>query len=206
MEINLNSEIISQLSSKGVLAYVAVSLAVGTEATTAALAGLVKVQTAAMLEGLKEVSTVAPELVAKAPKNRWRCGVIKAGEGVVLQNLDSNRFRDFVDDLKKYWEHLNPITPPFQMGGKDGVQIRKFLNDHPDWTSDNWRSALKSRATSVVRHGLGTRSEPLWVWVGVLDAYASGPIDKFKNQVGNGKAAEAANRNREAAAEFLGRN
>ena len=89
MEIILDSSIIEQLSSNGVLAYIAVKMADGTEATTAALAGLVRSKTGNMLDGLKDLAVAVPELVAKAPKNKWRCGVIKAGEGVVLQNLES---------------------------------------------------------------------------------------------------------------------
>ena len=44
MEIILDSAIIEQLSSNGVMAYLAVKMADGTEATTAALAGLVQMQ------------------------------------------------------------------------------------------------------------------------------------------------------------------
>ena len=132
MEIKIDTSIIEKLSSNGVLAYIAVKMAEGTEATTAALAGLVRCKTGNMLDGLKDVAVAVPELVSKAPKNKWRCGVVKAGEGVVLQSLDSERYRVFVDDLKKYWDYLNPSLP-FEMNGKDGLQIRKFLSDHRQW-------------------------------------------------------------------------
>ena len=60
MEILLDSETIAKLSTNGVLAGLAVKLADGTEATTAALAGLVRCQTVRMLDGLKELAVAAP--------------------------------------------------------------------------------------------------------------------------------------------------
>lgn len=208
MEIILDTSIIEQLSSNGVLAYIAVKIADGTEATTAALAGLVRCRTGVMLEGVKEVSVAVPELVAKVPKNRWRCGVVKAGDGVVLQNLESERFRVFVDDLcKKYWAFLNPDLP-FEMTGRDGVQIRKFLSDHRQWIQVDWLKALHNRALSVVKYRHASRSEPLWVWVGRLDDYAGGPKDNFNKPVegkGNGKAAIREQGNRQGNEEYLAR-
>ena len=182
MEVTIDTSIIENLSSNGILAYVAVKMAEGKEATTAALAGLVRCKTGNMLDGLKDVAVAVPELVAKAPKNRWRCGVVKAGEGVVLHNLESERYRVFVDDLKKYWDFLNP-TLPFEMNGKDGAQIRKFLSDHRQWTQADWRNALNHRKTSVVRFSNAASSQPLWVWVGRLDDYAAGPIDRYNKPV-----------------------
>ena len=207
MEVTIDTSIVEGLSSSGVLAYVAAKIADGTEATTAALAGLVRCRTGVMLEGIKELAVAAPELVAKAPKNKWRCGVVKAGDGVVLQNLDSERFRLFVDDLKKYWDHLNP-TLPFEMDGRAGVQIRGFLAGHRQWTQDDWRSALKHRATSVVKYSNAGRSAPLWMWIGQLDNYASGPLDRWNKPVeglGNGKAAIREQSNRQGNEEFAAR-
>ena len=206
MEVPIDTEIVEKLSANGVLAYVAVKIAEGTEATTAALAGLVRCKTGNMLDGLKDVSVVAPELVAKAPKNKWRCGVIKAGAGVVLQSLDSERYRMLVDDLcKKYWAYLNPDLP-FEMNGKDGIQIRKFLSDHRQWTQADWLIALHNRALSVVKFGHASRSEPLWVWVGRLDDYVAGPKDRYNKPVegsGNGKAFDREQRNRAGNEEYL---
>jgi hypothetical protein len=204
MEVTIESSVIEKLSANGVLAYVAVSLAVGTEATTAALAGLVRCRTANMLDGLKELAVAAPELVAKAPKNKWHCGVIKTGDGVLLQNLESDRYRAFVDDLKKYWEFLNP-TLPFEMSGKDGVQIRKFLSDHRQWTQEDWRTALNHRKASVKLRFAG-QSSALWTWVGRLDDYAAGPIDRFGKPLegtGNGKTFDREQRNRQGNAEYI---
>ena len=124
--------VIENLSANGVLAYIAVKMAEGTEATTAALAGLVRAKPG-MVDGIKELAVVLPELVTKArnPKtgklnNHWVCGVIKAGDGVVLQNLESDRFRVFVDDLKKYWDFLNPGLP-FEMGGRMECRSGSFF-------------------------------------------------------------------------------
>ena len=100
MEVTIDTSIIESLSSNGVLAYVAVKIAEGSEATTAALAGLVRCKTGNMRDGMKELTVAVPELVTRArnPKtgkfnNHWCCGVVKAGDGVVLQNLDSERYR-----------------------------------------------------------------------------------------------------------------
>lgn len=203
MEFTIDTSTIEKLSANGVLAYVAAKMADGTEATTAALAGLVRCRTGVMLDGIKELAVAVPELVAKAPKNRWRCGVVKAGEGVVLQNLESERYRVFIDDLKKYWDYLNPNLP-FEMSGKDGVRIRRFLSDHRMWLHGDWGAALKNRIISIVKHGHDSRTRPLWTWVGQLDNYSAGPLDRFNKPVdGGGKHGEAVTireRNREAVA------
>jgi hypothetical protein len=138
-----------------------------------------------MNEGLNELAVVAPEFVARASKTKWRCGVVKIGEGVAVQILDSERFRLLVDDLKKYWDFLNP-TLPFQMGTKDGAQIRRFLSDHRQWIQDDWRTALNHRKSSVAKYGHAALSEPLWMWVGHLDNYSSGPLDRWNKPAGNG--------------------
>lgn len=211
MEVPIDTEVIEKLSANGVLAYVAVKIAEGTEATTAALAGLVRCKTGNMLDGLKDVAVAFPELVAKAPKHKWRCGTVKAGAGVVLQSLDSERYRAFVDDLKKYWDYLQEgLRPgyelPFQMGGKDGTQIRQFLANHPDWIQSMWRVALNHRKTSVERYLVGSRTEPLWKWVGSLDNYAAGPLDRFGKPVegsGNGKTFDREQRNRQGNEEYF---
>ena len=145
MGITLQKEIIEKLSSKGVLAYVAVSLADGTEASTAVLAGLVRCQTAVMLEGIKELVIEAPELIGKVSKKKsWRCGVVKAGSGEVVQILDSEteRRKSFIDDLKRYWEWGN--RTPFTMDGRDGQAISNFLRTHRDWDRDTWKQKTES--------------------------------------------------------------
>ena len=84
----MQDTLIQQLSSKGILAYVAVSMLGNGEVTTAALAELVKSQAGAIREGLHELSLVAPVVCRKAPKNKWSCGEIQAGDGVIVQILD----------------------------------------------------------------------------------------------------------------------
>lgn len=199
MGITLQTEIIERLSSKGVLAYVAVTLAEGSEATTAVLAALVRCQTAVMLEGLKELVLEAPELAGKAPKNKWRCGVVQVGAGEVVQNLESSmeRRKSFIDDLKIYWDHRNPNFQ-FSMDAQDGLQIKRFLDSHPDWTQDMWRSALNNRGKSDVNH-----AQRLFSWVGKLSEYSASPLDRYGKPMlnGGGKHEEAATvrqRNREA--------
>lgn len=208
MEIILNSDLIEQLSSKGVLAYLAVSLAGAREATTAALAGLVKAQTGVVSAGLKELTATAPELVARArnPKtgklnNKWCCGVIKAEEGTVLQNLDSERYRVFVDDLKKFWDFLNP-TVPFSMSGRDGARIRQYLADHPQRIQDEWRRAFNHRKTSIIKYGQASRTAPIWIWIDRLDEYLACPLNQYNKSVEaeNGKADTIQQSNREAVA------
>lgn len=215
MEVSLESTILEQLSSKGVLAYVAVRLADRTAATTAALASLVRCTTPIMLEGLRELSVVVPgaveEVKGKGTATRWHCGQIKvSGGGDVVQILDSERFRVFVDDLKKYWDFVNSVKGgpglPFSMGGRDGAQIRSFLACHKKWTEEDWRAALKNRAKSVLNHGNDSRTAPLRLWVMNLDRYSAGPLDRWNKPVegnGNGKAAAIQDRNSQAAAAYL---
>ena len=208
--MEIKREIIEKLSSKGILAYVAVSMADGTKATTAALAALVRAPTATMLEGLKDLSTFFPGLVKKE-KNSWICGEVKVEDGV--QILDSSRYRLFVDDLKKYWDYLNsnydPHLPydalPFSMSGKDGQAIRTFLADNPDWTQDDWRKALNNRNKSV-QLSAASSTEPFYVWIGKLASYAAGPLDRWYKPVGgerHGKAIVIQQQNREAGSRFI---
>jgi len=202
MELTIDTSIIEQLSSNGVLAYIAVKIADGTEATTAALAGLVRCKTGNMLDGIKEVSVSVPELVAKVPKStKWRCGVVKSGDGVILQNLDSATERRiaFIDDLKKYFEWANPGTM-FTMMAMDGMAVNRFLRIHKDWTQEMWRKALNNRGKSEVNHAQG-----LYAWVDKLAEYSAAPLDRYGKPMvnGGGKHGEAASirdRNREAVA------
>jgi hypothetical protein len=200
MQITLETETVEKLSSKGVLAYIAVVMADGTEVSTASLAGLVRCQSAVMLEGLKELSVAAPERVAKT-QNKWRCGVVKAGAGEILQNLDSDteRRKAFIDDLKKYYEWANHGLL-FSMVAMDGVTINKFLRTHKDWTQEMWRKALQNRAKSEVNHAQG-----LYAWVDKLAEYSAAPLDRYGKPMvnGGGKHGEAATvreRNRSAVA------
>lgn len=190
MQISLDKSVVDQLSSRGVLAYVAVKLAEGAEASTAALAGSVRAQTSVMLEGLKELSSVVPGSVTKV-KTKWRCGIVSGGDGVTLvQNLDSDRFRAFVDDLKKYWDYLNAPSFPFVMDALDGRVIREFINNHKAWTQEEWRVALNHRKTSVVQFSHAPRSQRLSAWVGHLTDYAAGPLNQYGKPAEGGKRGE----------------
>lgn len=203
MEINLESDVIEKLSFKGILAYVAVRLADGTEATTAKLASSVKTRSTVIAEGIHELEVSFPEMVVKH-KNKWKCGVVNAGEGTIAGNARIGRYVEFVDDLKRCWDFLNPNLP-FSMGARDGIQIRNFLSSHPEWGNQEWGIALRNRIISVIKHGNDTRSAPLWEWVPRLDKYAAGPLDRFGRPVegNNGKTDEIRNRNREAVARAI---
>ena len=181
MEIILDSQIVEKLSSNGVLAYIAVKMAEGSEATTPALAGLVRCKTGNMLDGLKDLAVVSPELVAKAPNNKWRCGVVKAGDGV-LQSIESytERRKDFIDDLKKYWDWANP-TVSFIMNGADGQAVNKFLREHKDWDQEMWRKALRNRCNSDVNH-----AQSLFAWVSRLAEYSASALDRYGKPMVNG--------------------
>lgn len=202
--MELQDGLLRHLSSRGILAYVAVTLAGNAEATTAALAGLVRVTSGQMLEGLKELAVEAPALVVKAPKNRWKCG--QGGQTTAVQNLDSERYRAFVDDLKIYWETINNPLYLFAMGGADGAAIRQFLNDHREWTQEMWRQALRNRAVSIKRHRHGSASESFFKWVRRLGDYAAGPLNEYNKPVTegvNGKAAELQHSNSQAREAYL---
>jgi len=205
--IELDQDIVDRLSAKGILAYLAVSMSGGGDLTTAAIAGLVRSKPENMLEGLTELAAMAPQLVAKKGARKWSCGEIRSGNGVVLQNLDSiERYRMFVDDLKKYWDNLNPDMP-FSMNGKDGTQIQQFLANHRHWLQEDWRKALVNRKISVVRHGQASPSQPIWIWVGRLGDYLAGPLNEYGRPAGLGgklgKAASIEDANRDAQSAVL---
>lgn len=192
--ICLNPEILAKLSSKGILAYVAVSMAGDSELTTATLAALVRAQTAVMLEGLKELAAEAPEKVRQNKKERtWTCGSGSNGASPIpILGIDASlRFRDLVEDLKKYWDFLNPEVP-FQFSGSDGVAVRAFLSDHQQWTREMWQEALQNRGRSVKLYGNGSRTQGLVGWVRKLGDYAGGPLNEFGKPIeGGGKHGQA---------------
>lgn len=210
--ICLNPEILAKLSSKGILAYVAVSMAGDSELTTATLAALVRAQTAAMLEGLKELAAEAPEKVQQNKKERtWVCGSGDSGSGsgpIPILGIDASlRFRDLIEDIKKYWDFLNPEVP-FQFGGVDGVAVRAFLSSHPQWTRVMWQQALTYRAQSVRHYGHASRTQGLVTWVRKLAEYAGGPLNEYGKPVGGagnaGKSIAVEQASLAAAAAYLG--
>jgi hypothetical protein len=184
--MELKNEIIEQLSPKGILAYVAASMAEHGDHTTAALASLVRCQTAVMREGMNELVVAIPELVRKNGR-LWWVGCVEAGAGMVqLRNPEIERYRLLVDDLKKYWDFLNP-NMPFSMSGKDGVQIGRFLREHRDWGQMDWRVALNNRKTSVMRYRAAPKTSAIWVWIARLGDYSAGPLNAYGKPPGGGK-------------------
>ena len=182
--IKLHNDILDKLSHRGILAYVAVTLAGDATLTTAVLAASVKISSAIMLEGLTELAVVAPEAVIRKDK-KWICGL--GGGEEPKPNADLERFRLLIDDLKKYWDYLNPEIK-FSMAGPDGLAIKTFLKDHQTWTQDMWRTALNNRKTSVLHFGNGSRTEAIFTWVRKLGDYYSGPLNSFNKPVeGSGK-------------------
>lgn len=200
--IELNSEILNKLSSKGVLAYVAVSLAGSVEATTAALAAFVRCQTAVMKEGLQELAITSPDIVRPAKRKSW--WVCNNGDSEV-QILDSSDYRLLVDDLKKYWDYLNP-TIPFQMGSFDGAAINRAIRSYR-WDQESWRAALKNRIISVVRYGHAPRTEPIYKWIIKLQTYLGGPVNEYGKPVESagkfGQAISVEEQNRLARESYL---
>lgn len=183
MDITLERAVIELLSHRGILAYLAVTMADGTTVTTAILAGLVKARTESMKEGVEELIRATGGSLVRRNKNKWICGAQLLPEEV--QILDSSRFQRFVDDLKKYWEFLVPETP-FAMGGRDGQTIQRFLKDHPGWDQEQWRQALNNRGKSVVRFNAASRTEPFYAWINKLGSYLGGPLDRYGHPVEQG--------------------
>jgi len=206
--VELQDLLIQKLSSKGILAYVAVSMLGNGEGTTAALADLVKAQTSVIREGLQELALEAPTLCRKAPKNKWSCGEIPAGEGLLVQNLDlkDSRRKDFLDDAKKIYEWANRDSGlRFTMNSADGSAVSKFLRQYKDWDRGMWQQALRNRFTSEV-----VLSQPLYLWLGRIAEYVDAPLDRYGKPMkhGGGKHEQAAitrKHNREAVERAIAR-
>jgi hypothetical protein len=180
VDVVLKQETIEKLTHRGIMAYVAVSLAGDVDASTSMLAGLVRVQPTVMLEGLKELAVAEFGMVRPGKKGRWLCGSPTAG--VAVATTGTERFAAFVEDIKKYWDYLNPDLP-FPMGGADGAAIRHFLADHKEWGQEHWRPALSNRARSPV-----SKSAPIYTWVRKLSEFAAEPLNEYnKPQEGTGK-------------------
>jgi hypothetical protein len=74
MEIKISTEIIEQLTYRGVLAYVASTVLGDGKWKTAALAGAVACNTSLMLEGMGELVAAAPMFAAKGATSTWVVG------------------------------------------------------------------------------------------------------------------------------------
>lgn len=212
MEIKLEKSIIDGLSSRGVLAYVAVKMAEGAKATTAVLAQSVGAQSGSMKEGLDELSLAAPGLVMREG-NKWVCGQPREdGEGQVL-TMTASRYQTFMDDLKKYWDFMT--TPgggspsPFEPSKADCFQIQRFLKDHGGWSREMWLTAFRNRAISIIEFSHASRTEPFCQWIPKLAKYEKDVLDRFDKpaQRGerHGKVHDIQQGNRAAGSEFLNR-
>lgn len=187
VDVVLKHEILDKLSHRGIMAYVAVTLAGVVDASTSTLAGLVRVQPAVMLEGLKELAVAEYGTVRPGKKGRWLCGPAVNGAGVA-STTGTERYAVFIDDLKGYWDYLNPGLP-FAMGGADGAAIRRWLADHPNWERQHWRRALWNRSQSVV-----VKSAPFFTWIPKLSEHAAESLNEYnKPQEGTGKKGVAIN-------------
>lgn len=204
-EIKLEKSIIDGLTSRGVLAYVAVKMAEGSRATTAVLAELVGAQSSVMKEGLEQLSLAAPGLVLR-DGNKWMCGEPK-GDGQVM-SLVASRYQAFVDDLKKYWDYFNKPTP-FTITPKDGATIQRFLKDYSGWGPVEWAVALHNRMVSIIEFQHASRSEPFYAWIPKLSNYEASPLDRFNKPAEgserHGKIHSIQQGNRDEGSKFIDR-
>ena len=196
--IEIDAGIISNMESyRGTLAYVAVMVRGEGCWPTAHLAAAVGCQTAVMREGLEELSRLHPEAVRRKG-TEWVVGSGRPStEGVQILESEAARRKDFLDDVKKYWDHKNPRVP-FSMGAADGKAVAEFLKKNREWTRETWRVALRNLAKSEVNH-----ARPVYAWVRSLVEYTVTPLDRYGKPMlngggKNGEAATIAQRNREA--------
>lgn len=178
--IQLNEKMIEKLGYKGVLAYVAVSYAGSGVYTAALLASTVQTTTTVMRDGLQELAVHHPLVVQWLQRDRkWKLGG-EASEGGQIVEAESERRKNLIDDIKKFWEHLNPKLP-FPFSGPDGVAVSMFLKRNREWTRGMWQTALNNRGKSVVN-----KSEPVYRWMSRLENYIGGPLDHFGKPMTNG--------------------
>lgn len=174
--MEVSTEIIQNLTHKGTLAYLAVLIRGGGEWSTAHLAGAVNARTEILRDGLEELSQRYPAVVQKGKARKW-----VSGSAVLLQNLDSRR-ADLLDDLKRYWDHMNGVDVPFEFSAADGASVAMFLRTHPNWNQEMWRAALNNRCKSEAVNHL----RPFHKWIGSLVTYVNGPLDEFGKPRGKG--------------------
>lgn len=186
--VQLSEEIIEKLTYRGVLAYVAVSVAGSGVYTTALLASSVRCKTETMKDGMDELSVHHPDVVQWiAKKKRWYIGGAANPVGA-LEEKDRRR-ENLVDDLKRYWDFLNPQTP-FSFGAPDGFAVGQFLKRNRAWSRAMWIGALRNRCKSEIN-----KSESIYRWLSKLEEYAAGPLDRYMKPLeGAGKHGEAVSR------------
>lgn len=188
--IQLNEQIIENLSSRGVLAYIAVSLAGSGIYSSATLALRVNSTTGAMRAGMEELAVHHPGVVQwRSEDKKWIVG-FDGGDNLVQALVEKDQRRaNLVDDLKRYWDYLNPNLR-FSFTAKDGSAVAYFLRNHAQWLREDWIRCLHNRCMSDIN-----RSEPFYKWMSKLEEYAAGPLDRYmKPKETGGKHGEAISR------------
>jgi len=181
-EIIIHSEVIDQVSYRGVLAYVAVQALGDGRWTTSQLANVVSCNSSLMLEGMQELNAAAPEYVHKQEKGKWPLGNgVADPDKVQILDDKANRRIEFLDDMKLAYEHVNKGLP-FTMSAADGLAVNRWLKQNKEVTREEWRKALKNRYKS---EGV-VKTQALHMWVGRLLEYLEAPLDRFGKTMANG--------------------
>jgi hypothetical protein len=181
VDITLKTEVIKNLSYRGILAYVAVGLLGDGEFTTAVLASEVGCNSSLMLEGIQELCIQAPLFITRASKMKWSVGTgVPAAETLQILESDAGRRAELLDDLKKYWDWANPNVK-FTMNAADGRTVVNFLKKHKDWDGRVWRHALRNRCRSEINH-----SQKIYNWLPRLEEYLASPLDRYGKPMQHG--------------------
>jgi hypothetical protein len=86
---------------------------------------------------------------------------------------DSRR-RDFIEDLKAYWDHKNPQVK-FTLNGAAARNLDLWLRQHPEMDRARFRRCLQSRAASP---GLN-HAAAIHTWISRVHEYLAGPLDRY---------------------------
>jgi hypothetical protein len=137
--------------------------------------------------------TLLPQKSEKACKNASGVGVgvgggegVGEGEGKTLSAKPTAdpRFKEFVEDLDRYWKHKNPPDVKFVMTKKCGKNLKQLLADRPNVVLDRaiFQRCLNNRARSPdVVH-----SQEVHRWILNVFDYVNGPLDRFGKPLGGG--------------------
>ena len=102
----------------------------------------------------------------------------KAGE--IERSIDP-RWNEFREDLKGYWEYVNPGVPQPWSGKRDGKALKTFLLENPKLERPVWKRCMWNRARSEVPQAL-----PLYRWVGELLKYSECAFDGYGKKIVTG--------------------
>lgn len=96
--------------------------------------------------------------------------------------LTDVRYKDFIEDWHKYFEHTNPGST-FKPGEADFAIFKQFLREHPEVDRERFRKCLNHRAKSPISH-----TKPARYWMLRILEFEQGPLDKFWEPIkqGNG--------------------